>query len=387
MTKRMFFMLIGSLVVFGGVFGMKWLGNNMMNDYINAMPVPPVTISTAIVEEMTWPSAVTSVGTLVAVNGADLTAEVDGVVRAIHFESGDNVAKGDLLMALDSAAERGELARLEAEAELAEIDKKRIDSLFQRGSVSQAERDTAQAKTKAARAAVQAQQGRLDKKQIVAPFAGRLGIRRVNVGEFVNVGQALVTLQSLNPIDVDFSLPEKHLGEVAAGYPVEVRTGSQPPLTVTGKLMAVEPKVNASTRNFDLRARLENADGLLKPGQFADVRVELPAQQRYLTIPRSAVNYASYGSSVYVVKDAEPTAAADAESVPEAQAQAPGKIVVQQFVRLGPARGDFVAVLEGLSGGEEIASAGLLKLRSQQPVEINNEIAPSPAFAPDVNEG
>lgn len=380
-------MLLGTAVVFGGVFGMKWISNSMMNDFIDAMPTPPVTISTAVVEEKFWPSEFTSVGTLKAVNGADLTAEMDGVVRAIHFESGDEVVKGALLVELESAAEQGELARLEAEAELADIEKKRIETLFRRGSISQAERDSALAKAKAAHAAVIAQRGRLNQKRVVAPFDGRLGIRQVNIGQYVAVGQAIVTLQSLNPIDVDFTLPEKYLADIAPGYPVEAKTESRRPATYTGKLIAVEPKVDPNTRNFALRARLDNPGGVLKPGQFAAIRVELPEQQRYLTIPRSAVNYASYGSSVYVVQTAEGKPAGDEGAASNDSQAGPSKFVVQQFVKLGPARGDYVAVIEGLSGGEEIASAGLLKLRSQQPVIINNELAPSPSFSPNVDEG
>ncbi|USA43075.1 efflux RND transporter periplasmic adaptor subunit [Spongiibacter taiwanensis] len=387
MTKRMVVMLLGTAAVFGGVFGMKWMSNSMMNDFIDAMPIPPVTISTALVEETSWPAEFTSVGTLVAVNGADLTAEMDGVVRAIHFESGDEVAKGALLVELDSAAEQGELDRLKAEAELAEIDRKRIETLFRRGSISQSELDTAAAKTKAAHAAVVAQQGRLDQKRVVAPFAGRLGIRQVNVGQYVAVGQTIVTLQSLNPIDVDFALPEKYLAEVAPGYPVQAKTETQQPASYQGKLIAMEPKVNPNTRNFALRARLENPDGVLKPGQFASIRVVLPEQKRYLTIPRSAVNYASYGSSVYVVQTVEGKTADDESAESDDSEAGPNKIVVQQFVKLGPSRGDYVAVIEGLSGGEEIASAGLLKLRSQQPVIVNNELAPSPSFSPNVDEG
>lgn len=382
MTKRMIIMLLGAVVVFGAVFGMKWFGNKMMVQYIENMPTPPVTISSAEVAEMRWDNRLEAIGTLVPVNGAELTAEANGIVTRISFESGEQAQKGQMLVELDSANERGELKRLQAQAELAELNRKRREQLFKREAISKSDYDAAVAEANAAKAAVEAQLGKIAQKEIRAPFAGTLGVRRVNVGQYLAAGSPIVTLQSLDPIDVDFSLPEQYVGTVRPGLGVKVRVDAYPDRTFEGRVLAVEPQVDEATRNFQLRARLANPDGALVPGQFGRVMLMLPGERQLKVIPRTAINYNSYGTSVFVIRDREVAAPAEGEA-PAAPAEGEATLeVVQRFVKVGDARGDFVAVVSGLEIGEQVATSGLLKLRNKQPVIINNDVQPKAELDP-----
>lgn len=371
MTKRMVVMLVLCSVVFGGIFGMKWMGNKMMNQAIDSMPVPPVTVSSAEVKSQQWETRLHAVGSLVAVKGADLTAEVDGTVTRISFESGQSVSAGDVLLSLESVAERGELARLEAQAKLAEIEQRRRAQLYKRGTISKSEYDTALAETRVAKAAVKSQRGRLNLKTLRAPFDGELGIRRVGLGQYLRAGDSIVTLQSLDPIELDFSLPEKQLGRIRAGRIVSVEVDALEGRRFSGEIIAVEPKIDAQTRNFDVRARLGNPEKLLKPGLFAKVEVNLGQAREVLVVPRTAVQYSSYGDSVFVIRESE----------------SGGLEVVQRFVSLGEARGDFIEVVSGLEDGLQVASSGLLKLRSGQPINIDNALAPQPSYSPTPAQG
>ena len=386
MSRRMVIMLLLSAVLFGGVFGMKWFGSKKMNEFLNAMPAPAVTVSSAIAEKMSWESRLESVGSLVAVNGADLTAEVDGVVTNIYFESGDTVKRGDLLLSMASASEQGELKRLQAQAELTDLNRKRSEQLYERKTISKSEYDTAVAETNVALAAVQAQKGRLEQKSVKAPFDGQLGIRRVNVGQYLGVGVAIATLQKLDPINVDFSMPERYLSILAPGLKVSVTVDAYGDKNYEGQVLAIEPKVNPQTRNVDVRARLSNPDGLLKPGLFATVVVSLPNSNEVTVIPRSAVNYTSYGDSVFVIQKNP-----DAPPPPDEPNPMMGPYtdleVIQRFVTLGDARGDYIVVSKGLAVGDELASSGLLKLRNKQPVIVDNSNALAPELDPHPPEG
>lgn len=383
MTKRMIIVLALCLVVFGGVFFMKWFGNKMMNQYVDAMPVPPATVSVGPVQNMTWDNRLEAIGTLVPVNGADVTAEVGGIVTAVHFESGQKVEKGARLITLDSATELGELNRLRANAELSELNRTRREKLFKLEAIAKADYDAAVSEANAAKAAVQSQSALLAKKDIRAPFAGQLGIRRVTVGEYLQPGTAIVTLQSVDPIEFDFELPEQYVGVVQPGFKVAVTVDSYAGSEFAGAVLAIEPRVDVATRNFKLRARMPNPDHKLTPGQFGRVKLALPGQRDLLVVPRTAISYSSYGNAVFVVekkKPASPAEGADAEKKPAAggPAAAPETdlLVTQRFVKLGEVRGDFVAVLEGLKPGEQVATSGLLKLRNDQPIIINNSIQP-----------
>ncbi|HEX4894950.1 MAG TPA: efflux RND transporter periplasmic adaptor subunit [Solimonas sp.] len=389
MKKRMTIMLLACTLVFGLVFGMKWFGNKMMVQYVENMPVPPATITAAPAQSMTWDNSLEAIGTLVPVNGADITTEAGGIVAAIHFESGARVAAGAPLITLDAANERGEFKRLQAQAELAELNRQRREKLFKLEAISKSDYDAAVSEANAAKAAVEAQAGKLALKEIRAPFAGLLGIRRVNVGQYLATGTPIVTLQSLDPIDVDFALPEQQTGAVQPGYRVTVKVDAYPGQTFSGEVLAVEPRVDEATRNFQLRARLANQDLKLRAGQFARVHLALPGERKLTVVPRTAVNYSSYGTSVFVVqkKKVDPNAPATPAPAMPGAPPATDLEVTQRFVRVGEARGDFVAIVEGLAEGEEVATSGLLKLRNQQPVIIDNSVSPKPELNPAVPAG
>lgn len=389
MTKRMIIMLLLVTVVLGGVFGMKWFGNKMMNQYVDAMPLPTVTITAAPVAKMQWDNQLETIGSFVAVNGTDVTTEAGGIVTAIHFESGQTVQKGAPLVTLDAANERAELKRMQAQADLAELNRARREKLYKLEALSKSDYDAVLTELNAARAAVDAQAARLAQKEIRAPFSGELGLRRVNVGQYLNAGSPVVSLQSLDPIDIDFSLPEQFLGAVVPGTPVTARVEAQPDQDFTGKVMALEPGVNADTRNFRLRARLPNPERRLRAGQFARVHLALPGQREVLVIPRTSINYDSYGSSVFVVqkKKGDPSTK-PAEPMPGAPSAPTTDLeTVQRFVKVGDARGDYVIVVDGIREGEIVATSGLLKLRNQQPVLINDKAVPDTSLDPKPAEG
>ena len=375
---RLIVLLALALLLFGGVFFFKWFGNRMMVQYLENMPLPPATVSAATVETLHWSNQLEAFGTLVAVNGADLTSEAGGIVKAIHFESGDSVEKGQLLLSLDAEEQQGELKRLRAQAELAELNRKRREQLFKLEAISKSDYDAAVAEANAAKAAAEAQVGRVAQKQIHAPFSGVLGIRRVNPGQYVSPGTPIVTLQSMDPMDVDFSLPEQHTGLVQPGFKVAVRVAAQPERRFEGEVLAVEPKVDEATRNFGVRARLPNPEGLLRAGQFGRVTLQLPGSRDVVVIPRTAVNYASYGTSVFVIQPRKAEGEGEAATDDGAKFEA-----VSRFVKLGDSRGDFVVVLDGLEPGDQVATSGLMKLSNHQPVIINNDIKPKVELDPN----
>ncbi len=369
-SKRMLIMLGACLIVFGGVFGMKFMGSKAMNAYFDNMPTPAVTILSAKVERMEWDRDVPSVGSLVAVNGTDITSQAGGIVEAIHFTAGSMVEAGDLLVSLDTHTEKAELAQLKAQAEIAEINLRRARELLKRNVVSQSEFDQSKAEAAAARAAADAQQARLDQKEVRAPFSGVLGIRQVSLGEYLAAGTAMVSLQSLNPMEVEFALPEAQLSKVEVGLAIEVSVDSWPGESFAGTISVIEPRIDTGTRNFRARGQLANPDGKLRAGMFSRVAIKRPGTDSVLAIPRTAISYDSFGTSVYVIQSAED----DAEK----------KVVNQRFIRIGKARGDFVEVLDGLEEGDEIASGGLLKLRNGAPVIIDNSVSTDPSLNPDV---
>lgn len=389
MTKRMIVMLLLTGLVFGAVFGMKWFGNKMMNQYVDAMPIPPVTISAAPVQKMSWDNRLEAIGSFVPFNGTEVTTESGGIVTAIHFESGQKVEKGARLLSLDAANERGEYGRLKAQAELAELNRVRREKLFKLEAISKSDYDAAVAEANAAKAAAEGQAGRLAQKDIRAPFAGELGIRRVNVGQYLAPGTAIVTLQSLDPIYVDFALPEQYIGSVQPGYEVSVKVEAYPDTAFEGEILAVEPRIDQATRNFQLRARLPNPDRKLRAGQFGRITLNLPGAREMLVLPRTAINYDSYGSSVFVVqRKKEDPNAPKPEPMPGMPAGPTTDLeVAQRFIKVGDARGDYVIVVDGIREGEQVATSGLLKLRNQQPVFINNESAPKTELNPTPPEG
>lgn len=388
MTKRMIIMLVLCGLVFGLVFGMKWFGNVMMVKYVENMPVPPATITSAAVQPTTWDNSVEAIGTLTPVNGADVTTESGGIVTAIHFEAGSRVQKGAPLVTLNAANERAELQRLEAQAQLADLNKERREKLLKLEAIAKADVDNAVSEAQAAHAAVDAQRAKLAQKEVRAPFSGVLGIRQINVGQFLSPGTGIVTLQALDPIYVDFSLPEQQVGAVQSGYKVQAFVESFPGEAFTGTILAIEPRVDVATRTFKIRARIANPSLKLRAGQFARVRLELPGERNLLIVPRTAISYNSYGTSVFVVekKTAEDIAAEPKPMGPDKQPKTDLK-VVERFVKIGDSRGDFIAVIEGLKPNDQLATSGLLKLRNGLPVIIDNKIKPDVKLQPTPAEG
>jgi membrane fusion protein (multidrug efflux system) len=374
MNKRMMWMLIGTGIVFGGVFGMKWFGGKMMNQYFDNMPMPPAVVSSATAKSETWAASLSGVGTVVASNGADVTTESGGIIAALHFESGARVKKGDLLVTLSAGTERADLARLQAQADLAKSEFARLERLYKLDAISKSELDRAQADLSAARAGADAQRAKLAQKQIRAPFSGQLGIRQVNVGQYLSAGTPIVSLQAINPVFVDFTLPEQNQAAVEKGQTVTVVVDSQPGRTFSGVISAIEPMMDSKTRNFKVRARFDNADEALRPGLFARASIGLAKTASVVTIPQTSVSYNPYGNSVYVIQSVKGKAA-DGKVTDEL-------VVRRRFIKTGETRGDLVVVTDGLKAGEQVATSGLLKLQNDSKVKINNTVQPSASATP-----
>jgi membrane fusion protein (multidrug efflux system) len=360
--------LIGILLAVGGV---KFFQIRALIASGESGGRPPETVSTAVVEADDWVRSVESVGSVRPVQGADLSVETSGIVSKIHFENGAEVRAGDLLLELDSTAEQANLRAAEAEAELARTVFDRTKSLRTTNAVPQSELDSAAAQLRKAQAAVEQWRAEIAKKQLHAPFDGRLGIREANVGQFVNNGDKIVPLQSLDPMFVDFLLPQQLLPAVAAGQRIVLRTDAAPGREFGGVLTAVNSEIDPVTRNIRLQGTLDNPDGALRPGMFARVEVFQGGADRVLRIPLTAVFRASYGDSVFVV--VEKTGKDGAKEM----------VAEQRFIRTGRAVGDFIAVVEGLFEGDTVVSAGAFKLRNGSSVRVDNSLAPQPSTSPE----
>lgn len=395
----MILMLLITGLVFGGIFGFKWFGNRMMNQYFDTMPVPPVAVTATEAREETWPASLSAVGTVAAVNGIVVTTEAAGLVEVIRFQSGERVAAGAVLVELDTDIDQADLKTLQAQLKLAETELGRTQQLVAQNNVAKSEFDRAASEVAQARARVEASRARLAQKVVRAPFAGGLGIRQVDLGQYVNPGTPLVTLQSLDPIYVNFTLPEQRLAEVVAGLPVKASFDAFPGTHFEGAITAIEPRVDEQTRNFNVQATLPNPEGRLQPGLFARMEVVLPGMQSFIVVPQTAISYNPYGNSVYVIHERKPKT--DTEGQPDTQdpsqppggaqaaadGQTPELVVTQRFIKTGLARGDFVAVLEGLKPGERVATSGLLKLRNDAQVTVNNQIKPDAQLNPTPTDG
>jgi len=336
------------------------------------MVMPPTTVSSVVVKEEDWAPKLSAVGSVSAVQGAVVSTELGGVVSKIAFENGSTAKKGDLLMQLDTSAEEAQLHSAEADLALARADVERSRDLAARKVISRADSDSAESKFNRLNAVVDQMRSNIRKKTVVAPFDGQLGIRQVNVGQSIDARLPVVQLTALEPVFVDFSLPEQYLSQLSNGLDVNVRVDALPDHDFKGKLTAVNSMVDSVTRNVTAQATLQNPEHTLRPGMFAKVEVLLPQKSKTLVIPGSAVSYAPFGDSVYVIEKKK-----DEKTGKESQ------ILRQQFVRVGEARGDFVAVTQGLKPGETIVSTGVFKLRNGMNVTINNDLAPKPQERPN----
>src|SRR5215467_1456605 len=370
MIKRMVIMLVVVGVLFGGLFGFKAFLGGVIRKSISAQGIPPQTVSTAKALLSEWQGEFQAVGTLRAVRGADLAPELPGVITAIHFQSGQEVQEGAPLVQLNNEADVAKLQSLAAAVDLAEANYDRDQKQLAIQAVSQAVVDADAATLKSAKAQVAEQKALVAKKLVRAPFTGRLGIRAVDVGQYVNAGTKLVTLQALDPVYVDFFAPQKSLGLVALKQKVTLSADAFPGQRFAGEISSIDPKVDPATRNVQVRATVRNPKRSLLPGMFATVSIASGGPQRFLTLPQTAVSYNPYGDTVFVVEEHQ------------GQDGKPSLLAQQKFVVTGVTRGDQVAILSGIKEGDTVVTAGQIKLRSGVPVNVNNSIQPSNDAAP-----
>lgn len=378
--KRMALMLIGAAVIFGGVFAVKAVMNAGMNEFFDNMPQPPASVSVAVAKAERWRDSAEAVGTFVAVNGADVTTEAGGVIREILFEPGQRVKAGTVLVRLNSANEEATLRALDAAAKLAVSQRDRWRELGQQKLVSLADVEQRAADAASALAQVEAQRALIAQKTIRAPFDGTLGIRKANLGQFIAPGSPIVNLQSISPIFLDFSLPQQRMDQVVEGTMIRATVDSLPGRTFDGRITAIEPLIDADTRSFKVQATFHNSDNALRPGTFAKVGFDLGGEQAVVVIPQTAVSFNPYGNAVYVIRE---TQYGPDEKDTQGNPQTGVKLVVQQrFIKTGATRGDLVAVTDGLKPGERVVTSGLLKLRNDAAVTINNTVQPTADAAP-----
>jgi membrane fusion protein, multidrug efflux system len=373
MIKRMVIMLVAVGVVLGGVFGFQLFKAAMIRKFMSTMAQPPQTVTASKAATSEWQPKLEAVGSLRAVKGADLSLEVSGVVGTISFNSGDDVEEGKLLLKLRSDDDQAKLESLQAAADLSEITYERDQKQFKILAVSQATIDTDVANLKNAKAQVAQQQAILDKKFLRAPFAGHLGIRAVDLGQYLGAGTTIVTLQALDPIFVDFFVPQQAVDQIRLGQSVDVKIDAFKDQTFSGEISAMNPKVDANSRNVQIRATLKNPDHKLLPGMYATIDIATGAPQTLVTLPQTAITYSPYGDTVYVV-DGKGNGA-DGQ---------PQLVARQTFVTTGPTRGDQVAVLKGVGDGDMIVTSGQLKLHNGSTVLIDNSVMPTADAAPAV---
>ena len=365
-ASRMIIMLVLVGLLFGGIFGYGAVRSYFIAKFFASFGASQVqTVATTTAQTSDWQPSLDSVGSLVAVNGASLSAETPGIVDKIDFESGADVKAGQLLLTLRANNDPAVLAQLEAAAALDKVTLNRDEQQFKADAISQAQVDTDRANLAGAVAQVQGEQALIAEKQIRAPFAGRLGIRQVDPGEFLAVGTPIVTLQQLNPLYVDFYLPQQALAEIKVGQSVQVRIDAFPGKIFTAQISAINAQVDSTTRNVQVRATLPNDALTLRPGMFATVDIGVGESQTLVTLPQTTITYNPYGDTVFVVKHG---------TDPNGKA---ALVASQVFVTLGQTRGDQVAVLSGVQPGDQVVTAGQLKLRNGAMIAINNNVLPS----------
>ena len=356
------------LAIFAVLAGVKaWQIHTLITVSQEQAP-PPETVATAVVQEEKWPDTLTAVGSISAKQGVTISPEIAGTVSEIDFESGATVDKGDLLIRLDTSLEQAQLRAIEAQVDLSRVNTERVRQLRVNNTVSQSELDTAEAALKQAEGNADAIRATIAKKTIRAPFAGQLGIRLVNLGELLDVGKPIVSLQALLPVYCDFSLPQQDLAKLRTGLQVRVTSDSYPGQMFEGALTAMNPDLDQTTRSVQLQATFENGDKRLQPGMFVRVEVVLPEEQTVLAVPSTAILSEPFGDSVYVIETNATNSTLSAR---------------QQFVHTGRTHGDFISVSSGLKAGDQVVSAGLFKLHNGTSVQVNNADTPKPSLSPN----
>ena len=371
MTKKIIFTIIGVLVMIGILGGIKGLQINRMIAIGSQSAPPPATVTTAMVRSESWEDLIPSVGSLEAVQGVMLTAELPGKVVRITFEPGTKVKAGDLLLQQDISSEEAQLRAAEAAVALAKLELERSRKLLTKKAVAQAKYDSDEAQYKQAVAQIDGIRATIRKKTIRAPFAGSLGIRMVDLGQILNEGEPIVSLQTIDPIFVNFSLPQQQFAQVKPGLKVRVTADGLSGQVIEGEITAISPEVDAATRNIRVQATVANSQERLRPGMFVNIALVLPSREEVLVIPTTAVLYAPYGDTVFVIKKKETEKGVQ-----------PSEVVEQKIVQLGEKRGDFVALVSGLDNGETVVSTGVFKLRNDQAVVVDNTLAPEFKLAP-----
>ena len=389
MKKRMVIMLIVLVLLFGGIFGFEAFKNVMIKNFIAKTSNPPQTVSTIKAVEKPWRQTLEAVASLRAHSGADLSPQVAGIVDSIHFKSGQDVKKGQLLISLNAQADLAKLDALKAAQHIASVTYDRDQRQYKAQAISQQVVDSDAANLKQAQANVAQQQALVDYKSIRAPFSGRLGIRQVDIGQYLNPGTTIVTLQSLDPIYADFYQPQQTLEQIKVGQKVVAKTDVLPGETFDGDIVAISPKVDTGTLNVQIRAALKNPDRKLLTGMYATVDVITGAPHTDITLPQTAITYNPYGDTVYLVVPAngEKSEQDNGEKGEKDGQDNGGKLTAkQQFVTVGDTRGDQIQILKGVNVGQTVVTAGQIKLHNGSPIEINNQIQPSDDTNPTPQE-
>lgn len=372
MKKRMILMLVAVGLVFGGLYGFQMFKATMIKQALASLRDPPQTVATMVAAQTPWQASIKAVGSVRAEAGADLALESSGIVAKLAFTSGDEVKAGQVLLQLRDDQEVANLAALKATADVSAIILNRDQEQLKIHAVSQATVDSDTANLKKALAQVAEQQAVVDKKTLKAPFSGRLGIRSVDLGQYVSAGTTVVTLQSLDPIFIDFYVPQQAIAEIRVGQSVKASVDTYPGQSFEGKVTAINPKIESSSRNVQVRAEFGNADHRLVPGMFATVDVAIGAPADRLTVPLTAVTSNPYGDIVFLVEKSD--------------ASSTGLSVKQVFVKTGETRGDQVAVVSGLSAGDQVVVAGQMKLRNGTQVRINDAVLPTDDAHPVITD-
>lgn len=369
MAKRMFLMLG---VVLALVAALGFIKFRQVQSAVNASAFqpPPEAVTSIVANREEWAATMSVIGTMEAVQGVTVSADLPGAVARIAFESGQSVHAGDVLVELDTRQERAQLASLEAQRDLAHANFLRMQQLVDEGVISRMEYDSATAQQKATEANVSEIRATIERKTIRAPFSGVLGIRQVNLGQYMSAGQGIVSLQALNPIYVNFGVPQQSAAQVPVGRGLRITKEDLPSVAVSGRVTAIDAVVNEGTRNVQVQATLPNPEGKLRPGMFVQVEVGLGAGRSVIALPASAINYAPYGDSVFVITDLKDPAGRTYRGVQ------------QRFVKLEGSHGDQVAVISGVNPGDEVVTSGVFKLRNGAAVQVNNRVQPGNNPAP-----
>ena len=364
MWKRMILMLVLVALFVGGL--VFWTMNKIAKGKAMGAKFapPPAAVTTVVVKGQTWQPVLSSVGSMKAVNGVVLSTDLAGIVAEIAFESGASVKKGDLIVKLDTQQEDAQVRSSEAKLSLARTDLVRKRDLITKKAIAESDYDAAESQLKQMLAAVEETKALVSRKKITAPFDGLVGIRQVNLGQYLQPGAPIAPLESLDPIYVEFSVPQQNFDLIAVGKKVRLSASGVTGKQFAGEITAIDSRVDETTRNVMVQGTVKNPDQALRPGMFVNVEVLLPEKEGVLAIPSSAIAYAPYGDSVYIVRDAEGANGSG------------GKQVVQKFVKLGPKRGDQVSVVSGLKEGDEVVSSAVFKMRPKAPVKVDNSVQP-----------